>query len=275
MGSLSVLEMWIIIIGMSVPFLATTIGSFAVFFFRKQISDKLNSILLGFAAGIMIAASVWSLILPSLEFANTNGWGNLAIIPVVIGFVLGVLLLWGVDILVPHIHQRSKTSEGLPGKSLSRDTKLFLAMTIHNFPEGIAVGFAFAVAYNGVLNPGTTDLSIYGALALSIGIAIQNIPEGAAVSLPMAQRLGHRGKAFGFGVASAIVEPIGAVLAFLFATFFKELLPWFLSFAAGAMMYVVVEELIPEAKLSETKHHGTFAVMVGFILMMILDVLLS
>jgi len=275
MGALTTLEVWIIIIGMSVPFLATTIGSLAVFLFKGQISDKLNSILLGFAAGIMIAASVWSLILPSLEFAGSNGWGKYAIVPVVIGFILGALLLFAIDRIVPHIHQRSKTSEGLPGKSLSRDAKLFLAMTIHNFPEGIAVGFAFAVAYNGVVNPGGAELSLYSALALSIGIAIQNIPEGAAVSLPMAQRLDHKGKAFGFGVLSAIVEPMGAILAFLFAAFFKELLPWFLSFAAGAMMYVVVEELIPEAKLSETDHHGTFAVMIGFLLMMILDVVLS
>ena len=275
MGGLTAIEFWTIIIGMSVPFLATTIGSLAVFLFRGQISDKLNSILLGFAAGIMIAASIWSLIIPSLEYATTNGWGKLAIIPVVLGFGLGVLLMWGVDKLVPHFHQRSKTSEGLPTKTLSRDAKLFLAMTIHNFPEGIAVGFAFAVAYNGTLNPGTTDLTIYGALALAIGIAIQNIPEGAAVSLPMAQRLDHKGKAFGFGVISAIVEPIGAILAFLFAAFFQELLPWFLSFSAGAMLYVVVEELIPEAKLSETEHHGTFAVMAGFLIMMILDVVLS
>lgn len=275
MGVITTIEIWIIIIGLSIPFFATMLGAAAVFFFRKPISDRLNSILLGFAAGIMIAASIWSLIMPSLEYAQEGGWGRLAIIPVVFGFLIGVLLLWLIDMIVPHFHQLSKINEGLPAKKLSRDAKLFLAMTIHNFPEGIAVGFAFAVAYSGVMNPGTAQLSLYGALALSIGIALQNIPEGAAVSLPMAQRLGKKGKAFGFGTISAIVEPIGALLAFLFATFFKELLPWFLSLSAGAMMYVVVEELIPEAKLSETDHRGTFAVMAGFLIMMILDVVLS
>lgn len=275
MGILTTIELWVIIIGMGIPFLATTIGAATVFFFRGQISEKLNSVLLGFAAGIMIAASIWSLILPSLEYATNNGWGKLAIIPVVVGFIIGVLLLWAIDIIVPHFHAQSETTEGIPTKKLSRDTKLFLAMTIHNFPEGIAVGFAFAVAYGGIVDPSSAQLSLFGALALSIGIAIQNIPEGAAVSLPMAQRLDHRGKAFGFGVASAIVEPIGAVLAFIFAAFFRDLLPWFLSLSAGAMMYVVVEELIPEAKLSETDHRGTFAVMAGFLVMMILDVILS
>lgn len=268
-------QIWIVVIGMSLPFLATSLGAASVFLFRKQISDKLNSILLGFAAGVMIAASVWSLIIPGIEFAENSGWNNLAIVPVVIGFVIGVLILWGIDLLVPHIHERTKTAEGLPTKKLSRDTKLFLAMTIHNFPEGLAVGFSFAVAYTGIINPGSTDVTLFGALALSIGIAIQNIPEGAAVSLPMAQRLNNKGKAFGFGAISAIVEPFGAILAFLFATIFTTLLPWFLGLAAGAMMYVVVEELIPSARFSETEHHGTFAVMAGFLVMMILDVLLG
>ncbi len=271
---LSTLELWIIIIGMSIPLIATTLGSAAVFFFKKPISDRVNSILLGFAAGVMIAASIWSLIIPALDFAVDNGWGNAAIVPVVIGFIIGVLILWVIDLVVPHIHERTKVSEGPKTKKLSRDMKLFLAMTIHNFPEGIAVGFSFAVAYTGIVS-GNPQLSVYGALALSIGIAIQNIPEGAAVSLPMAQRLNHRGKAFGFGVISAIVEPIGGILAFLFATVFRDLLPWFLSFAAGAMMYVVVEELIPGAKLSETDHRGTFAVMIGFIIMMVLDIVLG
>lgn len=270
---LTSLETWILIIGMSIPFLATMLGAAAVFLFRREISDKVNSILLGFAAGVMIAASVWSLIMPGLEYAAADGWGNWSILPVVIGFILGILLLWVIDIIVPHMHERTKTTEGLEAKGLSRDTKLFLAMTIHNFPEGIAVGFSFAVAYTGIIS-GNPQLSLYGALALSIGIAIQNIPEGAAVSLPMAQRH-NRFKAFGFGTVSAIVEPIGGILAFLFATVFSSLLPWFLGFAAGAMMYVVVEELIPGAKLSETDHHGTFAVMIGFIIMMVLDIILG
>lgn len=272
---LTTLELWIIIIGMAIPFIATALGAAAVFFFRGPISERVNSILLGFAAGVMIAASVWSLIMPSLEFAENSGWGKLAIIPVAVGFALGVLFLWFIDRIIPHMHQRSEDEEGLPTKKISLDSKLFLAMTIHNFPEGIAVGFAFAVAYTGIVNPGNASISLYSALALSIGMAIQNIPEGAAVSLPMARRLNNKGKAFGFGVASAIVEPIGAVLAFLFATVFQTLLPWFLSFAAGAMMFVVVEDLIPEANLSGTEHQGTFAVMLGFIIMMILDIVLG
>ena len=272
---LTSLELWIIIIGMATPFLATALGSAAVFLFRGPISDKLNSILLGFAAGVMIAASVWSLILPSLEFAEATGWGKFAIVPVAVGFALGVLFLWLIDHLVPHIHGRSKEEEGLPAKKLSRDAKLFLAMTIHNIPEGMAVGFTFAVAYAGIVDPSIAQLSLFGALALSIGIAIQNIPEGAAVSLPIAKRLNSKGKAFGFGVASGLVEPLGAIVAFLFATVFHSLLPWFLSFAAGAMMFVVVEELIPEARLSGTEHQGTFAVMIGFVLMMVLDIVLS
>lgn len=268
-------QLIIIILGMSIPFLATTLGALVVYFFKGEIGNKLNSILLGFAAGIMIAASIWSLILPSLEYARNNGWDNLAIIPVAVGFLLGALFLWGIDKLVPHLHERSQNVEGLPAKKLSRDIKIFLAMTIHNFPEGIAVGFAFAVAYAGILDPANAQLSVYGALALSIGIALQNIPEGAAVSLPMAQNLKSKNRAFFYGVFSAIVEPIGGILAFLFAWLFKDLFPWFLSFAAGAMIYVVVEELIPEAELSETEHLGTFAVIFGFLLMMILDVVLS
>lgn len=268
-------DLLILIIGMSVPFLATTLGAAAVFLFKKQISDKVNSLLLGFAAGVMIAASIWSLIIPALDHARENFWGNAAIVPVVLGFFLGIFLLWGIDKIVPHMHERTKTVEGLKGSKLSRDTKLFLAMTIHNFPEGIAVGFAFAVAYTNSIGTTNSSVTMLSALALAIGIAIQNIPEGAAVSLPMAQRVNNRGKAFGFGVVSAIVEPLGALLAFAFATFFGNLLPWFLSFAAGAMLYVVVEELIPGAKLSETDHSGTFAVMIGFVVMMILDVVLS
>lgn len=263
-------QLIILIIGMTIPFLATILGSASVFFFKNKISERVNSALLGFAAGIMIAASIWSLIMPSLDYAQETGWGELAIIPVVIGFILGALTLFGIDKIVPHLHQGSQNEEGLEANKMSRDVKLFLAMTIHNFPEGLAVGFAFAVA----LQP-NSQLTMTGAMALAIGIALQNIPEGAAVSLPMAKKAKSKWKAFNFGSISAIVEPIGAVMAFFFATFFHTLLPWFLSFAAGAMMYVVVEELIPEAKLSETDHTGTFSVLLGFVIMMVLDILLG
>lgn len=263
-------DIWVIVIGMALPFFATVLGAAVVFFIRGEISRKTNSILLGFAAGIMIAASIWSLIIPSHEMASDNGWGSYALVPVVIGFILGALLMYATDKIVPHIHKTSNIEEGIQTKKLSREAKLFFAMTIHNIPEGLAVGFAFAVAVQQ-----SSGLTILGALALAIGIALQDIPEGAAVSLPMAQSAGTKGKAFRYGVLSAVVEPIGAVTAFFFATFFADLLPWFLSFAAGAMLYVVVEELIPEAKLSEDNHLGTFAVLGGFVLMMVLDLLLG
>lgn len=263
-------DIWIIVIGMALPFLATVLGAAVVFFIRGEIDRKTNSVLLGFAAGIMIAASIWSLIMPSYEMAGENWGENFALIPVVIGFILGALLMYGTDKLVPHIHKTSNIEEGIKTKKLSREAKLFFAMTIHNIPEGLAVGFAFAVAVKG-----GSGLTILGALALAIGISLQDIPEGAAVSLPMAQSAGTKKKAFLYGVLSAVVEPIGALAAFFFATFFADLLPWFLSFAAGAMMYVVIEELIPEAKLSEDNHLGTFAVLGGFVLMMVLDLLLG
>lgn len=263
-------DFWIIGIGMVLPFLATVFGASIVFFIRGEISKKTNSVLLGFAAGIMVAASIWSLIMPSYNMAGENWGDKLALIPVVIGFILGALLMYGADKLVPHIHKTSNIEEGIKTKKLSREAKLFFAMTIHNIPEGLAVGFAFAVAVQG-----GSGLTILGAFALAIGISLQDIPEGAAVSLPMAQSAGTKKKAFAYGALSAVVEPIGAVAAFFFATFFADLLPWFLSFAAGAMMYVVVEELIPEAKLSEDNHLGTFAVLGGFVLMMILDLLLG
>lgn len=257
-----------IIIGLSLPFLATVLGSSFVFIFKKEITPRLNSIFLGFAAGIMIAASIWSLIIPSLDYAKDNGWGNFYVIPVIAGFFLGALTLYGIDKLVPHLHVSSNTEEGIKKTKLNRNMKMFLAMTIHNFPEGIAVGFALAVANN------TGTISMLAALGLAIGIAIQNVPEGIAVSLPMANETTKK-RAFGYGVLSAVVEPIGAILAFAFASFFSYLLPWLLAFAAGAMLYVVVEELIPEAKLTNEDESGTFAILIGFILMMVLDVLLG
>lgn len=255
------------ILGFSLIFAATTAGSSLVFFFKKNLSPKFNTVFLGFAAGVMIAASVWSLLIPSIE--GSKDYGVWQIMPAVVGFLLGGLFLVAVDKLVPHIHKGTNEEEGLHSH-LNKYTKLFLAVTIHNIPEGLAVGFSFGVAAAlGEPEP------FVAALGLAIGIAIQNFPEGAAVSLPMKSAVGSRSKAFLFGTASGIVEPIFAVVGYFLATHLTMAQPWFLSFAAGAMIFVVAEDLIPDAKLAEHPHLGTWAVMVGFVLMMALDVVLG
>lgn len=259
-----------IIFGVSFIFIMTTAGSALIYLFRNGISEKLNTIFLGFAAGIMIAASIWSLLIPSIK--QSDFLGNLAFLPATLGFLLGGLFLFGIDKIVPHFHNDSKQEEGVKNK-LSRSTKLFLAIAIHNVPEGLAVGFAFGVA---LATQGTVQaVSFASALGLAIGIGLQNFPEGAAVSLPMAEELGSRNKAFAYGVFSGIIEPIAALVGIILASSLTTLMPWFLSFAAGAMMYVVAEELIPGAHLSEDSHWGTWGVMVGFVIMMILDVALG
>lgn len=259
-----------IIFGVLFIFVMTSAGSALIYFFRKGISPKLNTIFLGFAAGIMIAASIWSLLIPAIN--GSESYGKLAILPPVVGFILGGLFLFLIDKLVPHFHSETHQEEGVKSK-LSRSTKLFLAMAIHNIPEGLAVGFAFGVAMvtEGALQAG----AFASALGLSIGIGLQNFPEGAAVSLPMAEELGSKNKAFLYGVFSGILEPIAAVLGIVLASSLTMLMPWFLSFAAGAMIYVVVEELIPEAHISEYAHWGTWSIMVGFVIMMVLDVVLG
>jgi ZIP family zinc transporter len=259
-----------IIFGVLFIFVMTTAGSALIYLFKNGISHKLNTIFLGFAAGIMIAASIWSLLIPAID--QSDYLGNFAFIPPALGFLLGGLFLFGIDKIVPHFHNESSQEEGVKN-SFSRSTKLFLAITIHNIPEGLAVGFGFGVAL--ATKDSNQVASFATALGLAIGIGLQNFPEGAAVSLPMAEELGSRNKAFLYGAFSGIIEPIAAVFGILLASSLITLMPWLLSFAAGAMIYVVVEELIPEAHISEHSHWGTWSVMVGFVIMMILDVALG
>lgn len=254
--------------GTGFTFLMTTLGAALVFFFRKQASTWVQRIFLGFAAGVMIAASVWSLLVPAIEEAEAAG--NVGWVPAAGGFLLGIIFLMGLDALLPHLHPGSKESEGVKSE-LKRTTLLVFAVTLHNIPEGMAVGLSFALAAQHGGNP-----ALYtAAMALAIGIGIQNFPEGAAISLPLRQEGMSRGKAFLCGSLSGIVEPIFGILTVLIAGAISPLMPWLLSFAAGAMMYVVVEELIPEAHLGEHSNIGTLGVMAGFLIMMVLDVALG
>lgn len=256
-----------LVIGLAIPFLGTTLGSAMVFLMKKEMNKKVEKILLGFASGVMIAASVWSLLIPSIEMAETQG--KVAWIPAAIGFLLGIVFLLVLDSVIPHMHLESEKPEGMKSK-LKKTTMMVFAVTLHNIPEGMAVGviFAGAIAQN-------AGITMAGAFALAIGIAIQNFPEGAIISLPLRAEGMKRSKAFVGGVLSGIVEPIGAVFTILMANQIVPALPYLLSFAAGAMLYVVVEELIPE--MSEGKHSniGTLFFAVGFSVMMILDVALG
>ena len=254
--------------GIGFIFVMTCLGSATVFFFHKSIPGRFLQIILGFAAGVMIAASVWSLLIPAIEAAEQSG--QIGWIPAACGFVLGVLFLLCLDNLIPHLHPFANTQEG-PASSSKRTTLLMLAVTLHNIPEGMAVGLSFALAAQ---NNG--DPAMYAsAVALALGIGIQNFPEGAAISLPLRQEGASTVKAFGMGCFSGVVEPVFGFLTVLIAAWIEPVMPWLLSFAAGAMMYVVVEELIPEAHLSEHTHAGTLSVMAGFLLMMVLDVALG
>ena len=245
--------------------LATVLGAGMVFFFKKEMSHTMQKVFLGFAAGVMIAASVWSLLIPAMEMAESRGQS--VILPVGGGFVLGRLFLMALDRLLPHLHIGSDEAEGLPAH-WKRTTMIVLAVTLHNIPEGMAVGLSFSVAAR-------EGGALAGAVALALGMGLQNFPEGAAVSLPMKSQGVSRKKAFLCGAASGIVEPIFGLLTVLVAGSVAGIMPWVLSFAAGAMIYVVVEELIPEAQLGEHSHAGTASVMAGFLVMMLLDVLLG
>ncbi|WP_352399744.1 ZIP family metal transporter [Anaerotignum sp.] len=249
------------------PFIGTTLGASMVFFMKGEMNRKIRKMLLGFAAGVMIAASVWSLLIPALDLSE--GLGRLSWLPAVIGFMLGIIFLLALDTWIPHLHQNSQKPEGIPSK-LSKSSMLILAVALHNLPEGMAVGVSFAGALMG--NSGITFM---GAFALALGIAIQNFPEGAIISMPLQSEGMSKKKAFLYGAASGIVEPMGAVVTILLAEQVVPLLPYFLAFAAGAMIYVVVEELIPEAQEGEHSNIGTVGVAVGFALMMILDVALG
>ena len=252
--------------GILIPFLGTALGAACVFFMKKALSDAVQRSLTGFAAGVMVAASVWSLLIPAIE--QSAGMGKLSFLPAFLGFWLGILFLLALDHIIPHLHANSAQAEG-PKSRLQRTTMMVLAVTLHNIPEGMAVGLAFALAAHN-----DSSVLLASAIALAIGMGIQNFPEGAAIALPLRQSGMSRAKAFGLGTLSGIVEPVFGLLTVLAAGAIQPLLPWLLAFAAGAMLYVVVEELIPEAHLGEG-HMGTVGVMLGFLLMMILDVALG
>ena len=249
--------------GILIPFIGTSAGAACVFFMKKDLNQWVQRCLTGFAAGVMVAASVWSLLIPAIE--QSGGMGKLSFIPAAAGFWAGVLL----DHIIPHLHQQTDKAEGLES-NLQRTTMLVLAVTLHNIPEGMAVG----VVYAGYLT-GNAQITLMGALALSLGIAIQNFPEGAIISMPLRSEGMGKMKAFVGGVLSGIVEPIGAVLTILAAGLIVSALPYLLSFAAGAMLYVVVEELIPEMSAGKHSNIGTIFFAGGFTLMMLLDVALG
>ena len=253
--------------GILIPFLGTSLGAACVFFMKKTLSDTVQRALTGFAAGVMVAASVWSLLIPAIE--QSVGMGKFAFVPAVVGFYVGMLFLLLLDHVIPHLHQNSSEAEG-PKSQLARTTMMVLAVTLHNIPEGMAVG----VVYAGYLS-GQAQITAAGALALSLGIAIQNFPEGAIISMPLHAEGMGKGRAFADGVLSGIVEPIGAVLTILAAKMIVPALPYLLSFAAGAMLYVVVEELIPEMSQGRHSNIGTICFALGFGLMMVLDVALG
>lgn len=256
-----------IIKGIFIPFLGTALGASCVFFMKKSLHRNIQKALTGFAAGVMVAASVWSLLIPAMEQASTMGqWSFL---PAVIGFWMGILFLLLLDHIIPHLHRNSNTAEG-PKSNLQKTTMLVLAVTLHNIPEGMAIG----VVYAG-WTTGNNTITIMGALALSIGIAIQNFPEGAIISMPLRAEGVSKIRAFSYGVLSGIVEPLGALATILIAKWVVPVLPYFLSFAAGAMIYVVVEELIPEMSEGNHSNIGTIFFAVGFSIMMILDVALG
>ncbi len=252
---------------LSIPFLGTALGAAMVFFMKAKMNPQLEKLLLGFAAGVMIAASVWSLLIPAIELEEAKG--GRAWVPAAAGFLLGVGFLLLLDSLIPHLHMEEEKPEGVKS-NLQKTTMLALAVALHNLPEGMAVGVAFA----GAMMDGT-GMTLAAALALAIGIAIQNFPEGAIISMPLRNAGASRPKAFWYGVLSGVVEPIGAVVTILLAEQIVPILPYFLAFAAGAMIYVVTEELIPEAQEGKHTNIGTIGVAVGFVMMMVLDVALG
>ena len=254
-------------IGLLIPFLGTALGSAMVFLMKKEINKKVEKLLLGFAAGVMVAASMWSLIIPSMDMAEEQG--EITWLPAAIGFSLGILFLLALDHIIPHLHLKKNKPEGLKAK-LKNSTMMVLAVTLHNIPEGMATGVVFA----GLMTQ-NSGITLAGALALSIGIAIQNFPEGAIISMPLRAEGVSKPKAFFYGMLSGIVEPIAAALTILITSTVLPILPYILAFAAGAMIYVVVEELIPEAQEGEHSDIGTIGVAIGFVLMMILDVALG
>ena len=256
-----------LVIGLLIPLLGTMLGSAFVFFMKDDMSPRVQKTLLGFASGVMVAASVWSLLIPAMEMEADNGkW---SVVPAAVGFLLGMGFLLLLDELTPHLHVGSDTPEG-PRSRLSRTAMLALAVTIHNLPEGMAVGVVFAGA-----EQGAAGLSLASAVAVSLGIAIQNIPEGAIISMPMRAEGNSRWRSFLIGSLSGTVEPVGAIAVLLLASLLMPVMPYMLAFAAGAMFYVVVEELIPEASEGEHSNLSTIGFAIGFVLMMVLDVVMG
>lgn len=250
-----------------IPFVGTFLGASMVFFMKSQISLKLEKLLMGFAAGVMIAASVWSLLIPSIEMAE--GLELVSWVPAAVGFLAGVFFLLLLDSFVPHLHLKNDKPEGMKAK-LKKTTMMVFAVTLHNIPEGMSVGVAFA----GSMMNGT-GITLAGALTLALGIAIQNFPEGAIISMPLCSEGVSKKRAFLYGVLSGVVEPIGGFLTILVASMISPILPYLLAFAAGAMIYVVVEELIPESQSGQHSNVGTVGAAAGFVLMMVLDVALG
>ena len=256
-----------ILISLFIPFLGTTLGAATVFLMKNKIHDKVEKLLLGFASGVMIAASVWSLLIPSIDMAGEQG--KIAWIPATVGFLLGMVFLLILDTIIPHMHLKSDKPEGVHSK-LKKTTMMVFAVVLHNIPEGMAVGVTLAGAMLG-----ETGITMAGAIALTIGIAIQNFPEGAIISMPLKAEGVSKPKAFLYGALSGIVEPIAAIITILLISVVIPILPYLLSFAAGAMIYVVVEELIPESQAGNHSNIGTIGVALGFVIMMILDVALG
>lgn len=254
-------------IGLMIPFLGTTLGAACVFLVKNEIHFLVQKGLLGFASGVMVAASVWSLLIPAIDMSENMG--GFSFVPAAVGFVFGILFLLTMDKIIPHLHLNEEKPEGVKS-NLKKTTMLVLAVTLHNIPEGMAVGVVFA----GLL-AGDGQITMAGALALSIGIAIQNFPEGAIISLPLKSDGGSRTRAFLYGAASGIVEPIAAGITILLTGIINPLLPYLLAFAAGSMIYVVVEELLPEASTGEHSNISTIGFAAGFLIMMILDVALG
>ena len=256
-----------IVVGLLIPFLGTTLGAAMVFLMKNKINEKLEKAILGFASGVMVAASIWSLIIPSIDMATEQK--IIAWLPASVGFILGILFLLILDNIIPHLHIKSKEPEG-PKSKLGKSAMMVLAVTLHNIPEGMAVGVAIAGAVNG-----NSTITMAGAIALSIGIAIQNFPEGAIISMPLKEEGNSKRKSFLYGTLSGIVEPIGGLITIILTSLVVPILPYLLSFAAGAMIYVVVEELIPSSQVGKHSNLGTLGFTIGFIIMMILDVALG
>lgn len=261
----SIISILIILVG-------TTIGSLFVFFLKNEISDKWSSIILGFAGGVMMAAAFLGLIVPAINESSTGIYEKIKFVPPLVGFLVGGILLWGLDKVTPHMHLVSGGEEGRQGKrNISNELKFFLAVTIHNIPEGLSVGFAAGIA---LANPENTSYG-FAVLALAIGIAIQNIPEGIAVSVPLYSKGVSKGKSFLYGFGSGVVEPIAAVLGLFVAQISGTVTPWLLSFAGGAMVYVILDELIPESRKKGFEHFALWSFMIGFAIMMTLELVLS